>query len=228
MRFLFLSFHSFLKKITLVNPLWEDSFAAVLFPGCSKRNCICSSQRMKLDLLCPDDPLLLHPAHFWERLLLAVRDSALTVLAPAFVHEGTGTDLGPRSPKLELGTVWSASVWVCFRSKGLFMEGKSSNVLLCFLIGVETTFCSVIDLYLLRYTLVSESIRQLKDAHFHLASCRFHNTVGCWSVKSVESNWEVQISLWHLGDWTVIYFFSWLVLRTTHTPFSCSVIKSCS
>lgn len=86
------------------------------------------------------------------------------------------------------------------------MEGESSNISLCLLIGVETTFCSVTDLYLLRNTVVSESIRRLKDVHFHHASSHVHHIVGCWTVKSVESNWEMRISLWHLEEWAVIYF----------------------
>lgn len=78
---------------------------------------------------------------------------------------------------------------------------------LCLLLEVGTTFCSVIDLYLLRNTMVSESVRQLKDIHFHLVSSHVHNIVGCWTVKSVESNWEMQISLWHLEEGAAIYCF---------------------
>lgn len=148
---------------------------------------------MKLDLLCPDDPLLLHPAHFWERLLHAIRDSALIVLAPALVHEGTGTYLGPRSPQIRIRHCMEyLCVSVCLLSEASFLEGETSNVSLCLLIGVETTLCSVIDLYLLRNTMVSESIRQLEDIRFYLAYSQ-HSYV--LTVVSVKSNWEMQISL---------------------------------
>lgn len=108
------------------------------------------------------------------------------------------------APKLELGTVWSASVCVsAFSLRCHSWKGKTSNLSLCLLIGVETTLCSVIDLYLLRNTMVSESIRQLKDIRFHLAYSQ-HSWV--LTVVSVKSNWEMQISLWHLEEWTVTYF----------------------
>lgn len=110
------------------------------------------------------------------------------------------------------------------------MEGESSNTSLCFLIGVETTFYSVIDLYLLRNTIVSESIRQLKGVNFHLASSHVQPIVVCLTVKSVESNWEMQMSLWHLEEWTGIFFsfFSWtdsfLLLNNKIFPFNPSAI----
>lgn len=179
-RISFSLFPFILKKITLVNPPWEDSFAAVLFRGYSKRNCICSSQRMKLNLLRPDELLLLYPAHFWERLLRAIGDSALNVLAPALAHEGTGTDLGPRSSQMRIGScVECLCGCVCLLSEVSLLEGETSNTSLCLLIEVETACRSVIYLYVLRKIMVLERIGQSKDTHFQLASSHVQNIVRC-------------------------------------------------
>lgn len=142
--------------------------------------------------------------HISGRDLHAIRDSALIGLAPALVHEGIGTYLGPRSPQIRIRCCMECfCVCVCLLSEASFLEGETSNLSLCLLIGVETTLCSVIDLYLLRNTMVSESIRQLKDIRFHLAYSQ-HSWV--LTVVSVKSNWEMQILLWHLEEWTVTYF----------------------
>ena len=81
--------------------------------------------------------------------------------------------------RLDLGTVWSACVCVCLLSEVSLLEGETSNVSLCLLIEVETTCHSVIYLYTLRKIMVLESIRQLKDTHFQLASSHVQNVVGC-------------------------------------------------
>lgn len=121
---------------------------------------------MKLNLLRSDDPLLLHSEHFWERLLHVIGDSALNVLAPAPVHEGIGTDLGPHSSQIRIRCcVACLYVCICLLSKVLLLEGNISNVSQCLLLEVETTWRSVIYLYMLRKTMVLKSITQLKDTH---------------------------------------------------------------
>lgn len=101
---------------------------------------------MKLNLLCPDDLLLLHPAHLWVRLLHAIRGSAPNVLAPALARGGTGTDLGPRSTEIRIRHCVEC-LRVCLpplRGVLRLFEGEASNVPLCLLMRLgRLPFCNV-------------------------------------------------------------------------------------
>jgi len=58
---------------------------------------------MKLNLLCPDDPLLLHPAHFWERLFVAYyRRQCPECACTCSCTWRNSTDLGPRSSQISI------------------------------------------------------------------------------------------------------------------------------
>jgi len=63
--------------------------------------------------------------------LHTIGDSALNVLAPALVHEGTAQIWAHVAPKLALGTLWGASVCVCLLSEMLLLKGETSNMSLC-------------------------------------------------------------------------------------------------
>lgn len=108
------------------------------------------------------------------------------------------------APKLELGTVWSASVWVCLLSEALFVEGDSSNITLFASRGWDNfLFCN-------RF-IPAQKYHGLRECQAvegcPFSSCIISRSQHSWTVKSVESNWEMQISLWHLEEGAAIYCF---------------------
>lgn len=164
------------------------------------------------------------PSTFLGETLACYERPCHDLLAPALVHEGTGTDLGPRSPQIRISHCREClCVCGCLPPLWGIVFGRGDFKHITLLIGVEATF-----MFCNRFIRAQkyQGLREHQAVEGYPSS-HIHNIFGCWTVKSVKSNWEMQISLWHLEQWTVFFFLLDGSEICTHSFFFWG-IKSCS